>query len=493
MAVVTAAVAGVVGLIFVIRSRALARETAREEEMGFRRQYDFWIRQAQHAWDNYDFRRLDELLDFSITGKAPGQSVHEDPDLDPGGFECHFWRRRLTSGHQSFIGRSSVAFTPDGQSIAFATDTGVRIIEIRSGLATTLLARKEETGWIESLATSPDGGKVASGESDGTIRVIDRRTGRELPMKGHRCDAGPVLSVAFSPDRRHLAAADSFPGARVWDVKTGQTQSIFGQTRENTLPVYTCVASSNDGARLAAACSDLSLRVWNAPDGREVLVLKGHGAPVVTLAFSRDGRSLASASGGSEVKVGDTINGQLNPLVRGHNGPFFDVLFSPDGSRLATTGRESKVRIWDAEDGREIMSLEGPANSSNRAIDELDVNAGRLRRPITRIAFSPNGKRLAAPCARKVIVWDTAAGRLVFTFTGHSDLVTGIVFSSDGSHAASSGFDGVVKARRADDGKEELTLYAHARKQLSSDRLFGWGRAADEGNHRAASPSISGR
>jgi eukaryotic-like serine/threonine-protein kinase len=53
-AVVLAVIAGLFGLASVMRGRVIARELAREQELAFRRKFDFWISQVQGAWDNYD-------------------------------------------------------------------------------------------------------------------------------------------------------------------------------------------------------------------------------------------------------------------------------------------------------------------------------------------------------------------------------------------------------------------------------------------------------
>ena len=63
------------------------------------------------------------------------------------------------------------------------------------------------------------------------------------------------------------------------------------------------MAFSPDGKRLVTVSLDQTAKVWDEQNGKELLTLQGHSAPVVAVAFSPDGKHLATASRDETVQI----------------------------------------------------------------------------------------------------------------------------------------------------------------------------------------------
>ena len=160
-----------------------------------------------------------------------------------------------------------------------------------------------------------------------------------------------VSSVAFSPDGKTLATGDLDGMAKVWNLATGQQIRSLANGHDLIFPQRAqsifSVAFSPDGKTLATGDDDGTAALWNPATRDEILSLATGSIQVQSVAFSPDTKTLATGDDDGTARLWNLATGQqIRSLATGSDG-VWSVAFSPDGKTLATGDDDGTAQLWN--------------------------------------------------------------------------------------------------------------------------------------------------
>ena len=291
----------------------------------------------------------------------------------------------ITEVYNLYSGSVSVAFSPDGRYVATGdTDGDVGLWEVSSG---ENIYYKNLGGKVEGVAFSPDGRQLAADGNDGAPYVIllEASSGTEITrtgVDGSSADAGNVRDVAFSPDGNYVAIGVDLTWAWLWEVIPDRRN---GWGTSDASEVY-AVAFSPDGRYLATGNDDGIAALWELSSWWTDDVDSQHiqlGGNVRAVAFSPDGRYLAAdAYDGSNTTVTiydvtrNTTAWRIDPDIY----EVYALAFSPNGEYLAVGGDDERItfyRIGADITEMKVISATGQVNSLVWSPDGSLISDGR--------------------------------------------------------------------------------------------------------------------
>jgi WD40 repeat protein len=287
----------------------------------------------------------------------------------------------VLQGHDHRV--QSVAFSPDGRTLVSGGGTYGRkgeliLWDVSSRKMRAALRNLPDA--ITCVAFSADGLSLAAATYDNAVKLWDSVTGEEVAtLLGHRC---PASSLAFSRDGRMLLSASFLEqGVFVWNVPSGRKEWSF--------PGMAPVALSPDGRTIAACGNQYQVKLWDVATRKEICLLAGHTAPLITMTFSPNSRMLATAGFDNTVRLWDVAGRRLRTIFTGHETPVVALAFSAGMTTLASGSLDRTVKLWNLASGEEYYTLLGHLGTAHA------------------LAFSPDGRTIASAGSDPAVhIWE---------------------------------------------------------------------------------------
>lgn len=279
---------------------------------------------------------------------------------------------------------------------------------------------------VTSASWSPDGRWIVTSSNDCSAMVWDAdRPGEPLILGtpgigcggehvGHR---GPINRARFSADGRRVVTASYDRTAMVWDLDRPYEPVMLKAHRDWVWDAR----FSPRGDKILTNSRDRTARVWNADGKSEPVVFYGHGDSVNAAAWSPDGLRIVTAATDSTARVWLATGAGQPVMLWGHEARINDVAFCGE-EQVATASDDDTVKVWTGRMWNTEATSRYPsfprANAAALSPDQTLVLTAReeplvqggdvwrfdgtgpvitIRHvaPVTTVAWSPNGARIA--------------------------------------------------------------------------------------------------
>ncbi|MEP9389471.1 TIR domain-containing protein [Mesorhizobium sp. KR9-304] len=275
---------------------------------------------------------------------------------------------------------SGLDFSADGKSIAAAGGKTPAVWDAESGRQRFPLTlpdkRAAYTKWVEY---APDGSYIALSTNANMVLLYDAATGALLHvLEGDTFEeiaarmplteggADPIVEAVAAASFQISGAASEFvitpdsgtiaitgPQARdgsvkLFDARTGALRQRLTGGASNRLgaamPLTKTIAISEDGSRVVAAPTQLTIKAWSVAEG--ALTSETMSRDINTIALTADGRVAISGHNDGSLTLRCLEGMTESVTLPAHTGGVQGIVLDTERARMATLSEDGTAKLW---------------------------------------------------------------------------------------------------------------------------------------------------
>eukprot|EP01114_Cavostelium_apophysatum_P008884 TRINITY_DN2181_c0_g1_i1.p1 TRINITY_DN2181_c0_g1~~TRINITY_DN2181_c0_g1_i1.p1 ORF type:complete len:359 (+),score=77.79 TRINITY_DN2181_c0_g1_i1:118-1194(+) len=251
---------------------------------------------------------------------------------------------------------------------------------------------------------------VEEGGDDTSLVVKKQKTGELAVASGNQNRALATTAGGFQVERTSSLQAPIM-------LLSGHKAEVFS------------VEFSPSGKHIASGSFDKTIYLWNTyGECDNYMVLKGHQNAVLDLHWNREETHLVSCSADKNIMIWDVESGQRTKKYGGHVAVVNSVSIAKRNPFIVSGADDGSIRMWDTRVRNCVETL------SN----------GRFA--VTAVCFAETFENFyTGGIDNNIKVWDWRKLKdTLMTLDGHTDTVTGLSLSHDGSYLLSNAMDNRV-------------------------------------------------
>jgi WD40 repeat protein len=360
---------------------------------------------------------------------------------------------------------TAVAFAPGGKLAGGYSDGSIRLWDLASGQARELGTHKGDG--IACLAFTPDGKMLASSGGDDDRILLWNVAGGQVrhTLRGERFNGAALAFSADGTLLASCSANLKMEQLRFKPGPFPLPPPPLPPGKVQVVPPKGLAAFPPPPPppfQPPQVSPDHTIRIWDVATGKEARKLARHNNQVHTLALA-GGHIASGATDG--VFLWDQEGHFLRRLGR-HAGMVRRLTFGPDGKTLFTAGDDATIRQWEARTGKELrqIGMQGGGGTvawtrdfrraamiANGGLAGLDLKTGSVQfqtakqeNTVAGLDYSPDGKLLASGTSRFLRLFDAVSGQEIRRIDAHGDLIIRLAFAPDGKRLASCSWDHTI-------------------------------------------------